>query len=198
MNEATKKYIRLSIWVVVILFLARCWLGWDEVKTVIEEKQTLKCLYTTYGYVGEAIGVAAIVLFVFNKWAWRIKPFNALAGGMPILAKRYIGTIKYILGQQEHTKNAHLSIEQSFLNVSVKLETDESTSNSINASIESIHNETQLIYIFINEPRAELHERSAIHYGTAMLRVSNPDRITGNYYTGRCTRGSMVFDAVNE
>ena len=71
-------------------------------------------------------------------------------------------------------------------------------SNSINASIEDIHNEMQLIYFFINEPRAELQERSAIHYGTATLRVNNPDTITGNYYTGRLTRGSMDFNAERE
>lgn len=198
MSDTMKKYIRLSIWTVIILFLARCWLGWEEVKTVVDEKQALKCAYTFYGYAGEAIGLAAILLFVFNQWAWRVKPLNVLAGGMPVLAKYYNGTIKYKYNSQEQTTSARLSIKQTFLNISVRLETDESISNSINASIENVHNEMQLIYFFINEPRAELQERSAIHYGTATLRVTNPDTITGNYYTGRLTRGSMDFNAQRE
>ncbi|WP_418418279.1 hypothetical protein [Blautia sp.] len=63
--------------------------------------------------------------------------------------------------------------------------------------METINSEKQLIYTYLNTPRAELQNRSSIHYGTAMLRIDNPERITGNYYTSRLSRGSMDFEAVN-
>ena len=93
-------------------------------------------------------------------------------------------------------ENSEIWIDQTFLNVSVKLGTNESTSNSITASIEKVNSEQQLIYTYLNTPRAELQNRSAIHYGTAMLCVDDSKKITGNYYTSRLTRGSMTFQAV--
>lgn len=50
-----------------------------------------------------------------------------------------------------------------------------------------------LVYIYFNEPRAEIQDRSAIHYGTAMLKISKHKELTGNYYTGRNSKGSMKF-----
>lgn len=76
--------------------------------------------------------------------------------------------------------------------------TIESHSNSITAVIENVNNEKQLIYTFINTPKAELQDGSAIHFGTAMLCIDDPKRIRGNYYTSRLTRGSMDFIAVSD
>ena len=73
---------------------------------------------------------------------------------------------------------------------------NESTSNSVTAGIEKVNNEQQLIYTYLNTPKAELQDRSAIHYGTAMLCVDDSKKLTGNYYTSRSTRGSMMFRAV--
>ena len=55
-----------------------------------------------------------------------------------------------------------------------------------------------LIYTYLNTPRAEIQDRSAIHYGAAMLNVDDPKRLTGNYFTTRLSRGSMDFEEVVE
>ena len=80
----------------------------------------------------------------------------------------------------------------------VKHGTNESSSNSITATIETINNEKQLVYTYLNTPRAEIQNRSAIHYGTAMLKVDDSKHITRNYYTTRLSRGSMDFEAIEE
>ena len=54
---------------------------------------------------------------------------------------------------------------------------------------------TKLIYTYLNNPRAEL--QSPIHYGTVIIDIDNPNRLEGNYYTGRKTRGSMRFETNN-
>ena len=115
---------------------------------------------------------------------------------MPVLAKKYKGTIRFNWEGKEQERESEIGIEQTFLNVIVKLGTHESTSNSVTAVVETVNNEKQLVYTYLNTPRAELQNRSAIHYGTAMLRVGDSTHLLGNYYTSRLSRGSMDFIAV--
>ena len=41
--------------------------------------------------------------------------------------------------------------------------------------------------------KANVRDRSAIHYGTALLCIENPDEIQGQYFTDRKTTGDMKF-----
>lgn len=198
MSEAAKKFMNMGIWCTILLFVFRCWIDWSNLSAIVSEHKIAECSYSLYGYAGEAIGIATIFMTIFNKWLWKNKFFNWLSGGMPVLSKRYKGTITYIWDGKEQTRDSEIGIEQTFLSVTVKLGTVESSSNSVTASIETINNEKQLVYTYLNTPKAELQNRSAIHYGTAMLGIDNPDKITGNYYTSRLSRGSMDFSAVPE
>ena len=198
MTEASKKFMTMSIWVAIVLFALRCWIGLGDLSAVAIEKKILECGYSVFGYAGEAVGVTALFMAAFNKWLWRWKPFNFVSGGMPILAKKYKGKIRFHWDNQDQERDSVIGIEQTFLNVIVKFGTDESSSNSVIATIETINNEKQLIYTYLNTPRAEIQDRSAMHFGTAMLNVDDSKHITGNYYTTRLSRGSMDFEAIKE
>ena len=50
-----------------------------------------------------------------------------------------------------------------------------------------------MIYCYQNEPGMDFREKSAIHYGTAILSLENPFTLKGEYYTDRNTTGSMYF-----
>ena len=65
--------------------------------------------------------------------------------------------------------------------------------NFPNELIEKIEDEWQLTYCYLNVPKAKVRERSAIHYGTALLCIENPEEIHGQYYTDRKTTGDMTF-----
>lgn len=198
MTESAKKFMTISIWIAIVFFALRCWIGWGELSDAVTQKKTFECGYSVFGYAGEAIGITALFMAAFNKWCWRWKTLNCIAGGMPILAKKYKGKIRFHWDNQDQERDSEIGIEQTFLNVIVKLNTNESSSNSITATIETINNEKQLVYTYLNTPRAEIQNRSAIHYGTAMLKVDDPKHITGNYYTTRLSRGSMDFEAIEE
>lgn len=195
MSNAWSRFLKISMWVALFLFVIRCILSWTELKTSISVGNVLGCGYQLFGYAGEAIAITAVIMWIFNNWAWRWIIINAVTGRKPILSKKYQGTITYNRDGQLYSKNATMEIEQTYLTIKLKLWTDESQSNALWASIENIHNEDQLIYCYINEPRAELQDTSSIHYGTALLRISQRDSITGNYYSSRLTRGSMAFSA---
>lgn len=188
--------MNISVWVTIVLFVIRCLIDSSGIAVAINRREYFNCSYSIYGYAGEAIGATAIFMAVFNKWLWKKKPFYLLTGDLPVLAKHYKGIISFVWNGVNQTRNSEIWIDQTFLNVSVKFGTNESTSNSVTASIEKVNNEQQLIYTYLNTPRAELQDRSAIHYGTAMLCVDDSKKLTGNYYTSRSTRGSMMFQAV--
>lgn len=197
MSDSAKKFMNISVRVTIVLFVIRCLIDSSGIASAINQREYLNCSYSIYGYAGEAIVATAIFMAVFNKWLWKKKPFYLLTGELPVLAKHYKGTITFVWNNNvEQTRNSEIWIDQTFLNVSVKLGTNESTSNSVTASIERVNNEQQLIYTYLNTPRAELQDRSAIHYGTAMLCVNDSKKLAGNYYTSRLTRGSMIFQAV--
>lgn len=195
MNEATKKFVSMSIWLTLILFAVRCLVDWASITGYINEHKIAECAYSLFGYAGEAIGIASIFMFAFDKWLWKWKPLNMIAGGMPILAKKYHGTIIYNWNNTQGTREADIRIDQTFLKVFVRLGTDESSSNSVIGTITTVNNEKQLVYTYLNTPRAEIQNRSAIHYGTAMLNVDDPTILKGNYYTSRLTCGSIELKA---
>ena len=90
-------------------------------------------------------------------------------------------------------REATLEIKQTLLSVNVVFITGESRSKSILSSIEKIEDEWQLTYCYLNVPKAKVRDRSAIHYGTALLCIENPEEIHGQYYTDRKTTGDMTF-----
>ena len=196
MKESAKTFISMSMWIAIVLFVLRCWVGCDDLCATLSKDDFFECGYSIFGFAGESIGFAALFMAGFNKWWWKWKPLNWLSGGMPVLAKRYKGKIRFSWDDKDQERDTEIRIEQSFLTVKVKLGTDESFSNSVTATIKEENGSKMLVYTYLNMPRAELQNRSVIHYGTAMLNIDNPKHITGNYYTTRLSRGSMDFEAV--
>lgn len=193
MTDALKKFVMMSVWFAIILFSLLCWIGWSELSIAVTEKKILECVYSVFRYASVAICYTALFMWLFNKWLWRWKPLNLLSGGMPVLGKKYKGKIRFHWNDREQERDSDINIEQTFLMVSVKLGTDESFSNSVTATIKEENGSKMLIYTYLNTPRAEIQNRSAIHYGTAMLNVDDPKHLTGNYYTSRLSCGSMEF-----
>ncbi len=198
MTEVAKKFMNMSIWIAIVIFMLRCCISWGEVKAAVDAKEIFKCGYTLFGFVGEAIGITAIIMACFNKWLWKYKPFKWLHD-VPILAEKYEGKIRFKNAENiEEERNTTIRIEQTFLNISVKLGTEESSSNSVMAIIKEINGSQMLMYTYLNTPRAEIQDRSSIHYGTAMLNADNPEHLVGNYFTIRQSRGSMNLKAIVE
>lgn len=176
LNDLMKK----AMWVLLFLFAARCLLSLSELKQGFTA-------YTLFGYAGEAIGAAAILVAIYDQWLWKIDPTVKT----PVLKEKYIGTIRSTWNGQEYP--AEMEIRQSYLSVRVILKTQESKSKSLIATVDEIEGEQQLTYCYLNTPVASVRARSAIHYGTAMLCVDKPEEISGSYFTDRKTTGDMRF-----
>lgn len=193
MDKNSKKFVNISIWITAILLLVRLFISWTEIKDIWESGDILSLGYNFFGFIGEAIGIAAIIMAIFNKWAWKWR-WIRWTHNVPVLAKHYHGIFVSDYDGVESVGN--IIINQTFLNVTVQLKSDESSSRSLTASFDEIQCVTYLIYTYQNDPRAEIQDRSPMHYGTAMLNVSDPLILEGNYFTSRKSRGSMKFTAV--
>lgn len=181
MPEQYKKFTQKSIWFAIIIFCIRCILS--QTKIISEFS-----IYDLYGYAGEAIAFTAIAMFLYEKYIWKYVPFEQT----PVLKRKYVGTLKSTYDGRE--RRTTLTIKQSLLSVVVVMETEESKSKSISASIDNILDEWQLTYTYLNIPDANVRDRSAIHYGTALLSLDNPQIIKGQYFTDRKTSGDIKVE----
>lgn len=182
MNGRQKKLINISVWCAIFLFVLRCIVSWNSILSKFS-------LYDLFGYASEAIGIAVVLAILYEKFIWRFNPFETT----PKLSTRYRGILKSNYDNVE--RDAVLRIKQTLLSVHVTMLTDESKSRSLSASIDEILGEMQLTYCYLNTPKSEYRGRSEIHYGTAMLSISNPKEVDGQYYTDRKTIGDMHFTA---
>lgn len=180
MCEQYKKLINMAVWVGIALFFFRCLISLSSIINNFS-------VYTVFGYAGEVICVTVIIICCYEKWLWKYNPLEKT----PVLNRYYIGTLKSTYDDIE--RRASLEIKQTLLSTHVVLDSSESKSKSISSSVIEILGEKLLIYCYLNTPKATVRKRSEIHYGTAMLCIENPNKLTGQYFSDRGTTGDMEF-----
>jgi hypothetical protein len=127
---------------------------------------------------------------LFDRYLWRNSLMSKLGlVRIPNLAGQWDG---YLVSSFDgHEKRHHLviSIFQSWTHIAVFLTTTTSVSRSCAAVIQIDDPEgISLIYQYQNQPLADAMKTMHMHYGTAMLRVSNGNCLVGDYYAGRDRR----------
>ena len=127
---------------------------------------------------------------LFDKYLWRNSLVHRLGlVRIPNLAGRWRG---YLLSSFDgHTKQHPLllNIFQTWTQITVYLATASSMSRSCAAMMQVDDPDgAGLIYQYQNQPVADATKTMHMHYGTAMLRVSNDGCLVGEYYAGRDRR----------
>ena len=190
MEDNVRKFISLSAWLVAILFVLQLIIFYDNVGEMLVIGSICKLVPFCLGCISRSILISSLVMFFFNKYVWKWK-FIKLLHNVPVLKTEYIGTFTSTYDNEE--RQGTMYVNQTFLSVTIQLKTTESRSRSILASLENYQGVYHLVYVYQNEPRAEIQEKSQIHYGTAILDVSNIENLEGNYFTSRKTTDSMSF-----
>lgn len=184
MNNRYKIFSTIYIVVMIGVLVIRLMIDKWNVQT------GFKGIYQWWGYFGDASAISTIIMFLFNKFFWRFCP------GFLVLSKHYEGEL---CSSYDYKKRlAKIEIEQTFLSISIKLITEESSSSSIVANIEKINNEECLTYMYFNQPKAYIQERSPLHYGYVIFNVANKGELKGNYFTGRKTIGYIEMKACKD
>ena len=127
---------------------------------------------------------------LFDRCLWRNGLMSKLGlVRIPNLAGQWRG---YLVSSFDgHEKRHHLvvTIFQSWTHLAIFLTTATSMSRSCAAVIQVEAPEgVALVYQYQNQPLADAMKTMHMHYGTAMLRVSNGGCLVGDYYAGRDRR----------
>lgn len=180
MSEIVSIFIKKALWLLAIVFIARCAISFTEISSGFS-------LYLLFSFLGEAITITTIIALIYEKKLWVFDKTSKV----PVLKGKYFG--KIMSNYDGRTREARLEIKQSLLALRITMKSDESKSGSISASISDALGINQVIYCYINQPIATVRDRSEIHYGTAILSCEEGGKLTGSYYTDRMTTGEMVF-----
>ncbi len=161
----------------------------------IDFNKALKDISTT-------ISINAVLWTLFIKWGWKWKFFYPWLVPFPNLTGEWEGELKSNWKGNTITPiPTEISIKQTFFNLQVKIKTNESRSHSIGASfdIDKDRGLEQLIYTYINTPKASVRDRSKIHYGSTILTFEGYkiNDMEGQYWTDRETTGEIKLRRKN-
>jgi len=136
------------------------------------------------------LGFYGALYALFDRKLWRNRFLRKLGlVRVPNLTGRWRG---YLLSSFDgHVKRHDLMINifQSWTQIAVFLTTETSMSRSCAAVIQVDDPDgLTLTYQYQNQPLANAMRTMHMHYGTAMLRMSDDDSLTGDYYAGRDRR----------
>ena len=153
--------------------------------------------------ISTTISINLIIWLLFIKWMWKWKIFYHWLVPFPNLSGKWSGTIKsnWEGGNSEPIPTS-VTITQTFFNIQVRINTEESRSYSIGASfdIDKDRGFQQLFYSYLNTPKSGVRDRSQIHYGSTLLNFegSKVNKMEGEYWTSRETTGEieLIKDAI--
>ena len=138
---------------------------------------------STLGFYG-----ALYTLFDRNLWKNRLLRKVGLVR-VPNLTGRWHGYLISSFDAHVKRRDLMINIFQSWTQIAVFLTTTSSISRSCAAVIQVDDPDgLSLTYQYQNQPLANAMKTMHMHYGTAMLRMSDDDSLTGDYYAGRDRR----------
>jgi hypothetical protein len=133
------------------------------------------------------LGIAGVLYKAFDKWLWRWFRKLGIVKVPDIQGQWEVGG--YTSFEQMKSFKANVTIRQTWTHISVYLETEQSISRSLAASLSSNQPEgAVLVYHYRNEPKPNAVKTMHAHIGTALLRLKNAECMEGEYYSGRDRR----------
>lgn len=181
MNDNMKKFIVKGFWIVILLFIIRC---------IISQPISA---YDFFGFAGEAISVALIVLGVYECWLWQYNPLERI----PKIKGEYIGSIEYSYNGSFDKKTTKITIRQSLLSINIKMSTDEITSSTITSNLILENDGYVLYYTYITNPKSKYSKENPIQYGTCRVNIVNNKELQGVYWTTRQTIGDITLSKID-
>jgi hypothetical protein len=136
------------------------------------------------------LGFYGILYALFDRILWRNRFVRKLGlVRVPNLTGRWRGYLLSSFDGHQKRRNLMINIWQSWTQISVFLTTETSISSSCAAVIQVDDPDgLSLTYQYQNQPLADAMRTMHMHYGTAVLRLSNEDNLSGDYYAGRDRR----------
>jgi hypothetical protein len=155
-----------------------------------------------FAIVSKIITIDSILILLFCKYFWKYKIFKNWLVLIPNISGTWKGYIHStwedpLTGKRPDRIPTILTINQSLFNISCVMRTYEMKSYSFTGSfiIDKENQIRRLAYMYDSIPAQTVKDRSAQHYGSALFDlIDNDKKLSGEYWTGRKTTGSIKLD----
>jgi len=155
------------------------------------------------GYVSVAAGISAFLATPFDLWLWRLQILRGWFVKRPDIKGTWRAAIRSdwedgTTGHHTPMIEGYVAIRQTYSLLSIRLMTAESRSESIGTElIRSTDGTFRVLWVYRNDPGFLIRHRSAIHYGAAILAISEPrpETLSGHYWTDRHSGGELRLTA---
>ena len=124
--------------------------------------------------------------WLFDRYVWRLGLLRKLTLiQLPDLNGEWVGEVESSYGRDGRAHSVSVVILQRWSKILVRLETENSRSRSITATLRTIDlPNPELSYQYVNEPKPNAPGTMEMHRGTATLELIGSG-LEGDYYTGR-------------
>jgi hypothetical protein len=131
------------------------------------------------------VSLYALGYWVFKEWLWRIPVVRQILHiKTPHLSGQWSGVVKTSFDAHGTEHQVDVSIQQSWTEISIRLRSASSSSESISASFVVDAGNSSLAYEYANSPRPGAASTMHAHRGTTRLSIEG-DTLNGEYYSGR-------------
>jgi hypothetical protein len=182
-----ERYIKAIIYMTVLAWTVVLYANHDAIKPA--SLQPLSIVITIVLYA----------VMAFDLWLWKIPFLHGWFVKRPVIDGSWKVEIRSnwenpATGTVIEPIEGYIVIRQTFSTLSLRLLTEESSSELVGTEIVCSANGLFCVTgIYRNEPRFQVRERSAIHYGAVWLKVIDEPlkKLIGHYWTDRGTAGEM-------
>lgn len=171
-----KDFIKACVWIsFIISSIVALYFHFNDSKEIIKN-------------LSKVPAISEFIILLYCKCLWKVKILNFMK--VKNLNGVWDCVIKYKPEDECKKKTCKLKIKQDLFGIQVNMNTDETNSWSITASIESKHENHYLIYIYKTETKKEFRDNNRDQYGAAKLLI-NENTMSGEYWTNNKTDGVM-------
>lgn len=201
-QELLKKLAGWLIPIVAGLILTARWLS---KLPLVQEQVNFQFNPDVKDFLGWYVAVYGVALLLFDRYFWHTRIGRLMGWKVPDLRGTWKGSVTPTALPPNLPAGAavtgrpipsYVVVRQSAFTLTLTLYTGESCSESVAVDFARIGDQSKLIYSYLNTPQAQHLHRSQVHSGTTILDMTStqPQRLTGMYFTSRLTRGDMVLE----
>lgn len=175
---------------VLMLVTGLIWLGLLFFSGVAVELTWLR-------HIPSVVSILLVLVAAYDLWLWRLPILRRRIARRPLLR----GTWRTLIqptqdtGKYREPVRGYMAIGQTYSRLTLRLLTEESTSESLAAHITSSREGLfSVLVVYRNEPRPSVRKRSPIHYGALILQSADGvTEIAGQYWTDRRSVGELTL-----
>ena len=148
-----------------------------------------------FSIIVDALPLILLSAYAFERRGWRARWLHPRWVSTPVVIGTWRGTLTHYGSAEPTTKPVYLVVRQTLTTASVRLLSDESTSDQVAGGIAPGESGYPTIaYVYRNKPGiGQRHSTSNIQYGASLVEiVQDPaSGLNGEYWTDRMTKGSL-------